>query len=151
MPDRDVVLVQHLHALVEQVALQQVSELDLAEADVLEVDRVDVQADPASVAPLPPAPLLPGAVQGGPDPNAAAVSGQGEASDSSGVEGDRDDEEEPGTRPRRNRRRRRSKRRQRRLPYVMSEESLSPVDDEAPFPSRISPRNRKPFQGYTKF
>ena len=35
--------------------------------------------------------------------------------------------------------------------YVESEESLSPVDDEAGFPSRISPRNKKPFQGYTNF
>ena len=36
-------------------------------------------------------------------------------------------------------------------PWEESEESLSPVDDEAGFPSRISPRNKKPFEGYTKF
>ena len=47
--------------------------------------------------------------------------------------------------------RRPSRKRKRRLPYVLSEESLSSVDDEAGFPSRISPRNKKPFTGYTKF
>ena len=45
----------------------------------------------------------------------------------------------------------RSRRKRPRSRYVMSEESLSSVDDEEGFPSRISPRNKKPFQGYTKF
>ena len=46
-------------------------------------------------------------------------------------------------RPRRQRRRKRE--------WEQSEEELSPVDEDAAFPTRISPRNKKPYQGYTKF
>ena len=42
-------------------------------------------------------------------------------------------------------------RRIRKREWEESEGSLSSPDDEAPFPSRISPRNKKPFQGYTNF
>ena len=42
-------------------------------------------------------------------------------------------------------------RKSRKRPWDLSDESLSSPDDEAGFPSRISPRNKKPFQGYTKF
>ena len=55
--------------------------------------------------------------------------------------------------PRRGRsrgRRGRSQRRRKRE-WELSEESLSSVDDEAEFPTRISPRKKKPFQGYTNF
>ena len=41
--------------------------------------------------------------------------------------------------------------RRRKREWEESEEELSPVDDDASFPSRISPRNKKPFQGYTNF
>ena len=54
-------------------------------------------------------------------------------------------------RQRRRQTRNRNRKSAKKRPYEESEESLSPVDDEAPFPSRISPRNKKPFQGYTKF
>ena len=39
----------------------------------------------------------------------------------------------------------------RRSPYCVSEESISSDDENASFPSRISMRNKKPFQGLTKF
>ena len=45
----------------------------------------------------------------------------------------------------------RRQRRVRKREWEESEEELSPVDDEASFPSRISPRNKKPFQGYSNF
>ena len=45
----------------------------------------------------------------------------------------------------------RRQRRARKREWEESEESLSPADEEASFPSRISPRNKKPYQGYTKF
>ena len=48
----------------------------------------------------------------------------------------------------RNRGRGRPRRRQvRKRPWDLSDESLSPADEEASFPSRISPR-KKPYQGY---
>ena len=39
----------------------------------------------------------------------------------------------------------------RKRPWDLSDGSLSPPDEEAGFPSRISPRNKKPFQGYRNF
>ena len=45
----------------------------------------------------------------------------------------------------------RRQRRVRKREWEESEEELSPVDEEASFPSRISPRNKKPYQGYTNF
>jgi len=44
-----------------------------------------------------------------------------------------------------------SRRRTRKREWDVSDGSDSSFDDDAPFPSRISPRNKKPFQGYTKF
>ena len=53
-----------------------------------------------------------------------------------------------GRRPKSRRSRTRASRKRE---WDLSDESLSPVDDEASFPTRISPRNKKPFQGYNKF
>ena len=54
-------------------------------------------------------------------------------------------------RDRGNRARGRRQRRVRKREWEQSEEELSPVDDEAGFPSRISPRNKKPYEGYSRF
>jgi hypothetical protein len=54
-------------------------------------------------------------------------------------------------RGRRARGRPRSQRRVRKREWDVSDGSISSVDDEEGFPSRISPRNKKPYQGYTKF
>ena len=89
--------------------------------------------------------------------NVAAVqqSGQGTSSQSAitMTPQQQDHQRQRGARGQRGQQRRQRRRRvqKRKREWEASEESLSSVDDEAPFPSRISPRNKRPFEGYTRF